>query len=309
MGKSPYSRRDEACFQFVLGDKMPSLFDIKTENETPSLIKKYVTDLSNQTNRNTIIYYSGWLSSSNYQFDGIDDMDKNGFIAMCEGLDFKKGLDLILHTPGGSIAATESTIDYLNNIFNGNIRAIVPQLAMSGGTMIACSCREIIMGKQSNLGPVDPQLNGFPAQGVTSEFEKIMDDIEKNPSRIAVWKPILSKIEPSFLDSCYKSIEWANDILESSLKNNMFKDNPNDEKITSIIKTVGSSKYTKHHSRHLSAGKCKDLGLNVTLMDENELEMDLIMSIHHACMIMFNQTNAIKLFANQDGKFLDFRNM
>jgi ClpP class serine protease len=30
---------------------------------------------------------------------------------------------------------------------------------MSGGTMIACSAKEIIMGNHSNLGPVDPQLN------------------------------------------------------------------------------------------------------------------------------------------------------
>ena len=32
-------------------------------------------------------------------------------------LDVEKGLDLILHTPGGDVAATESIIDYLNNIF------------------------------------------------------------------------------------------------------------------------------------------------------------------------------------------------
>lgn len=83
---------------------------------------------------------------------------------MCHGLNFEKGLDLILHTPGGDVAATESIIEYLNDVFEGDIRAIVPQIAMSGGTMVACSCNEILMGKQSSLGPVDPQLRGFPAQ-------------------------------------------------------------------------------------------------------------------------------------------------
>lgn len=67
-------------------------------------------------------------------------------------LDRNKGLDLILHTPGGDTAATESIVDYLHNMFGNNIRAIVPQLAMSAGTMIACSCKEIIMGLQSSLG-------------------------------------------------------------------------------------------------------------------------------------------------------------
>lgn len=289
-----------------MGEIMPSLLDIQKQDQTPTLIKDYVKQFNEVTGRNTIAYYSGWLSSPRNLSDGIVDMDKNGFMEMCEGLSVDNGLDLILHTPGGDIAATESIIDYLNNVFDGDIRAIVPQIAISGGTMVACSCKEIIMGKQSSLGPVDPQLNGFPAQGITSEFEKIMKDVEEHPSRIEVWRNILSKIEPSFLDSCYKSIEWANDILENSLKNNMFKDNPHDERIENILKTVGSSKYTKHHSRHLSAKKCKELGLNVTFMENNDVEQELILSIHHACMTMFNKSNAIKIFVNQEGKFLDF---
>lgn len=286
---------------------MPSLLTIQKKDETPTIIKEYIKKLNEKTGRNAIVYYSGWLSSPRNLSDGIVDMDKNGFMEMCNGLNFDKGLDLILHTPGGDIAATESIIDYLNNIFDGDIRAIVPQIAMSGGTMISCSCKEILMGKQSSLGPVDPQLNGFPAQGVTSEFEKIMKDVDKHPSRIAVWAPIISKIDPSFLDSCYKSIEWANEILETALKNNMFKDNPDDERIGNIVKTLGSSKYTKHHSRHLSARKCKDLGLNISFMEEDDVEQDLILSIHHACMTMFNKSYAFKIFANQDGKFLDFK--
>ena len=43
-----------------------------------------------------------------------------------------KGLDLILQTPGGDVAATESPIDYLHSLCKGNIRAIVPQLAGLG---------------------------------------------------------------------------------------------------------------------------------------------------------------------------------
>ena len=72
-------------------------------------------------------------------------------------LDRSKGLDLILHTPGGSGAATESLVNYLHQMFGNDIRAFVPQLAMSAGTILACSCKEIYMGKHSNLGLVDPQ--------------------------------------------------------------------------------------------------------------------------------------------------------
>ena len=42
-------------------------------------------------------------------------------------LDRTKGLDLILHTPGGDIAATESLVDYLYSMYGKDIRVIVPQ--------------------------------------------------------------------------------------------------------------------------------------------------------------------------------------
>ena len=46
-----------------------------------------------------------------------------------------RGLDLILHTPGGDMAATESLVDYLRAMFGTDICAFVPQLAMSAGTI------------------------------------------------------------------------------------------------------------------------------------------------------------------------------
>lgn len=93
----------------------------------------------------------------------------------------KKGLDLILHTPGGDLAATESIVDYLNQMFGKDIRAIIPQISMSAGTMMALSCSEIMMGKQSNLGPIDPQMGGVACQAVLDEFQKAKDDIRSNP--------------------------------------------------------------------------------------------------------------------------------
>lgn len=104
----------------------------------------------------------------------------NGFMMAVHKLERSKGLDLVLHTPGGSIASTESIVRYLHLMFDHDIRVIVPQIAMSAGTMIACSSREIILGKQSSLGPIDPQMRGIPAQGVISEFKKALDDYKQD---------------------------------------------------------------------------------------------------------------------------------
>ena len=60
---------------------------------------------------------------------------------------------------------------------NKNIRVIVPHMAMSAGTMIACSAKEIIMGKESSLGPIDPQYRNVPAEGVIDEFNRAVKEI------------------------------------------------------------------------------------------------------------------------------------
>jgi ClpP class serine protease len=139
------------------------LSEITSAGSTHDIVRRrYIKRLSARTKRNTIIYYSAWLQKSDmYRQHPMDfivnDGDKNGLMATIHKMDRSKGLDLLLHTPGGDMAATESFVDYLRLMFGRDIRAIVPQIAMSGGTMIALACREIVMGKHSNLGPIDPQ--------------------------------------------------------------------------------------------------------------------------------------------------------
>ena len=169
--------------------------------------RKYLAQLHEHTGRNIIAYYSGFLSKP--KIDGVDinDEDKNGFMLCSHKVDRKKGLDLFLHTPGGDIAATESLVHYLKQMFGNNVRAIVPQIAMSAGTMIACSCSEILMGKHSNIGPVDPQFSGIPAIGVVKEVERAFEEIKADNRAALVWNPILSRLPPSFLQQCHWAIQ------------------------------------------------------------------------------------------------------
>jgi ClpP class serine protease len=142
------------------------LKEIKNEKDEPSggdsavdkVRTRYLMKLHTQEGRNVIGYYSGFLSKPRIEGSDISDEDKNGFMLCTDGLDRAKGLDLLIHTQGGDGAATESLVLYLREMFGNNVRAFVPQIAMSAGTILALSCKEIYMGKQSNLGPVDPQI-------------------------------------------------------------------------------------------------------------------------------------------------------
>jgi len=269
--------------------------------------RKYLKKLHEKTERNIIAYYSGWLNKKIPNIDfGINDYDKNGFMNAIKNLDRSKGLDLILHTPGGELSATESIIDYLRKMFGTDIRAIIPQLAMSGGTVISCAAKEILMGKQSSLGPIDPQLKGgIAAHGVIEEFKKAFEEIKADSTKKEVWQPIIAKYTPTLIGECQKSIDWANEIVTDNLSTGMFKDlgkTERDAKITSILHGLGDHALTKSHARHLTLEKCSEIGLVIKKMeDDNELQ-DLILSVHHCMMITFTETAAFKIVENHDKK-------
>lgn len=262
----------------------------------------YLRKLGEITGRNVIAYYSGWLQKPGMKNTSISDDDKNGFMTVIHNMDRSKGLDLIMHTPGGDTAATESIVDYLRRMFGTDIRVIVPQLAMSAGTMIACASKEIIMGKQSSLGPIDPQFNGIPAHGVIEEFEKAVREIKIDPKTTPAWQVVISKYHPTFIGECEKAIKWSSEMVQNWLENGMFKDiDDAATKARYIVKELNNHIDTKTHARHIAIDECIRIGLKITsledLMREENLQ-DIVLSIHHSFMHTFAMSSAIKIIEN-----------
>ena len=164
-----------------------------TGNSCDSVRRGYLKKLHNVTHRNIIAYYSAFLQKPTASNISISDSDMTGFMNAIKGLDCNKGLDFILHTPGGDPTAAESIVNYLRGKFKNDIRVIVPHLALSAGTMVACSAKEIVMGNHSNLGPIDPQISGIPAYDIVFLFLQAKAEIESNPSSVAYWKLLLEK--------------------------------------------------------------------------------------------------------------------
>jgi ClpP class serine protease len=125
--------------------------------------RKYLENLFKLTDRNVIALYSGWLQKAGHKSPlfSISDGVMPGLMTAVNKLDKSKGLDLILHTPGGEINPTEQIVFYLRSIFKNDIRAIVPHMAMSAGTMIACAAKSILMGLHSKPGVVRPNPRKF----------------------------------------------------------------------------------------------------------------------------------------------------
>lgn len=265
--------------------------------------RKYLKSLSALTGRNVIAYYSAFLSKTNVEGIDITDEDKNSFMTCINGMVRSKGLDLILHTPGGGIAATESLVHYLRHMFGRDIRAIVPQIAMSAGTMLSLSCKSVLMGKQSCLGPIDPQIGGIPADVVVTEFKRAFDEIKADPMRAHVWAPILSRYTPSFLSQCEYAVDWSGEFVNATLKENMLADHADREHLAgNIVAALSSAAVNKAHNKHIHSEQLRSIGVVVEVLEDNQALQDAVLTVHHCYMHTLASTAAIKIVENDDGR-------
>lgn len=267
--------------------------------------RKYLKRLYNHTGRNVIAYYSGFLTKPRIEGIEINDDDKNGFmLAIHEMKRDGVGLDLILHTPGGDGQATISLVEYLRDMFGNDIRAIIPQIAMSAGTMISCSCKSIIMGKESSIGPIDPQFGSIAAANLLEEVKKARDDIITNPNLALFWNPILSKITPSFIERCEWALKDSNEFINVTLRKNMFArltPQAQDAAIEKISKLLANNE-GRAHNTHIQYQECVDAGLVVERLEDDPILQDLVLTIHHCYMHTLANTSAFKIVENHMGR-------
>jgi ClpP class serine protease len=95
----------------------------------------------------------------------IDLEDAQTIIAAIKETPRDMPIDLVLHTPGGLVLAAMQ-IARAVEAHPAKVTVYVPVYAMSGGTLIALAADEIVMGEFSVLGPIDPQIAGFPAASI-----------------------------------------------------------------------------------------------------------------------------------------------
>ena len=262
------------------------------------------------TSRDAILYASAFSSRKGIEMPGLflsivlEDMQ--GFMSALHGLEGKE-LDLILHSPGGSLEAAEQIVTYLRSKYD-HIRAIVPQNAMSAATMIACACDEIIMGKHSALGPIDPQITvptqagpfTAPAQAILDEFERAKQEVVEDPRTAPLWVTRIQAYPQGVLAMCQEAIELSKERVEEWLNTYMFR---NQEKQGgNIAGWLSDAKLHKSHGRPIGIEQAQEHGLKITALEDDQELQERVLSLFHATTITFDATNCIKLIENHLGK-------
>ena len=282
-----------------------------TEAATPFDVtrRKYLKRYAQLTGRNVIVYYSGWLQKPELERQGVpfdlNDADKHAFMAAVHRLDRGKGLDLFLHTPGGDLAATESLVDYLRKMFGTNVRAVVPQVAMSAGTMLALSCKQIVMGAHSSIGPIDPRVGaGLSSHGVIEEFETARKEMKADPAAAPFWQGVLSKYPPALVGECARARQWARTLVHGWLVSGMLAARPDaDAAAAKVVEYLADHAPAVSPDRHVSAERARGLGVVVAMLEEpgQDKFQDAVLSVHHACVQTLSYTGAVKIVENQFG--------
>jgi hypothetical protein len=91
----------------------------------------------------------------------------------------RQRLVTVLNTPGGEVEAVESMVEMQRHFYQ-EVYFIIPNAAMSAGTIFCMSGDKVFMDYSSSLGPIDPQLiqkDGrlVPALGYLDKFEEILE--------------------------------------------------------------------------------------------------------------------------------------
>ena len=158
------------------------------------------------------------------------------------------------------------------------------------------------MGKHSSLGPIDPQFGGIPAHGILEEFDRAKREIQGNHAAIPVWQPIIAKYSPTSIGECEKAIAWCNEMTRFWLLNGML--NSAEEPAATadrIVAELADHSVTKSHARHLSAEHCRNIGLKVLALENDDDLQEGVLSLHYSCIHTLGSTSAFKLIENHNG--------
>ena len=139
----------------------------------------------------------------------------------------RTGLAVVLDTPGGIIEVVERIVHTIRYHYPTEIIMVVPNRAMSAGTVLAMSGDRILMDYFSCLGPIDPQIERagklVPALSYLHQFEELKRRSEEGKITSAELV-LLQQLDLAELHSFQKARDLSVNLLKEWLARYKFKD-------------------------------------------------------------------------------------
>ncbi|MBY3243767.1 MULTISPECIES: SDH family Clp fold serine proteinase [Rhizobium] len=228
-----------------------------------------ISDIEEMTGRRLVVYFA-----NRFKQESIINAGDIPYVAELLGDLGSAPADLLLETNGGETDATEAIVSLLQSTVT-DLRVIVVNAAKSNGTMICLAAREIIMGPTSELGPIDPHLNGVPAS-------------------ILVEPPIAQQNYPLHRLAAY-AIMQTKKLATSLLQNGMLAGKPPQD-VSAVVEALSTKNVFHSHGSVVDHREAKALGLAVNYLPEDDELWKRIWLLH--CMYAQDITtmNYLKIF-------------
>lgn len=146
-----------------MAEQFPRTTDLPTqsplfwvEQKDRYLRQLLIKDIEALTKRRLVVYFSNRFESAQIDFRDTTLM------AELLGDVGAEPVDLMIETGGGLTDAAEALISHVQNLTR-DFRTIIAHAAKSNGTLLCLASRSIVMGAPSELGPIEPSVNGIPA--------------------------------------------------------------------------------------------------------------------------------------------------
>jgi hypothetical protein len=267
--------------------------------------RKYLAKLHEITGRPVILYTTDWVGGGPPEASIILE-DMQGMMEVVRDLGGSGQLDVILHSPGGSAEATASIVRYLRSKFT-DVRIFVPLAAMSAATMWALAGNVIVMGKHSQLGPIDPQLvtpqGNVPARAILDQFERAKEECSQNPQMLGAWLPILQQYGPALIEQCENAEKLSRRLAEEWLAAYMFGDDlkTGGQKARAAAEYFADHRLHHSHSLGIDREQARGVDLRITNLEADPKLQDAVLSVHHAALHTFGGP-AVKIIENHLGR-------
>ena len=268
--------------------------------------QKLIKEIESITERPLLVYVADIKNPRST----LDISDKTGFSDLIQDVK-SKDVDILINSPGGFVEAAEIIVDMLRYKFS-DIRFAIPNFAKSAATLLVLSGNSLLMDHRSELGPIDPQvqyrLRGSSrqeaAEDIIEGFKKAKVAInEEGSGTAAAYIPLLEGYSLGLLQNCENAKKLSQNLAEKWLKNYMFANGTNDEKIEQIVSYFGSRSETLSHSRPILIDKCIELGVKVADMRKSN-KKSLAGNLWRLwCLyeIHFERSSAYKVYENSKG--------
>ena len=199
-----------------------------------------IRDIEQETGRDLLVYFAD-CDHSRAQIDQTDDI----YLSELLSASATDQIDLLIESNGGATDATEKICAVLRSA-GIDLRVIVPRRAKSNGTVIAFCGRSIIMGRESELGPIDPNVGDVPA-----------DFIVQSANILMAQNPVLVHLAQA-------AILQTKTLATELLKTGMMRGLPETD-IASVVEKLASRATYHSHGAVIDAMEAQTLGLTVEL--------------------------------------------